>query len=40
MINEGKGQKEKFYLVNQLAERFRTTLFRQALFAGVRVGDL
>lgn len=33
MINEAKDRKEKFYLVNQLAERFRTTLFRQALFA-------
>ena len=33
MITEAKDRKEKFYLVNQLAERFRTTLFRQALFA-------
>ena len=33
MINEAKDRKGKFYLVNQLAERFRTTLFRQALFA-------
>lgn len=33
MINETKDRKEKFYLINQLAERFRTTLFRQAMFA-------
>ena len=33
MISETKDRDEKFYLVNQLAERFRTTLFRQAMFA-------
>ena len=27
MINETNDRKEDFYLINQLAERFRTTLF-------------
>ncbi len=40
MINEANDRKEKFYLINQLAERFRTTLFRQAMFAEVRGRDL